>query len=70
MEVKDTDISTKDKDKYQLMDNHNNLIFRYDNTPHYPALESFPHHKHLAPEIIASEEPDLIDILLDIRKLI
>ena len=24
------------------------LVFRYDNTPHHPQIESFPHHKHLA----------------------
>lgn len=23
-----------------------NLIFRWDNTPHYPALPAFPHHVH------------------------
>ena len=70
MEIKDTDISFKYKYKYQLMDKHNNLIFRYDNAPHYPTLESFPHHKHLPAATVASEEPNFIDILLEIRKLI
>jgi hypothetical protein len=22
------------------------FVFRYDNTPHYSALPTFPHHKH------------------------
>lgn len=24
-----------------------NLILRYDNAPHHPEVETFPHHKHL-----------------------
>jgi len=24
------------------------LVFRYDNEPHYPELPGFPHHKHVA----------------------
>ena len=29
---------------YQKADN--SLIFRYDDTPHFPDLPNFPHHKH------------------------
>ena len=54
MEVKDTDVAFKDKYKYQLMDKLSNLIFRYDNATHYPALESFPHHKHLPTKVVAT----------------
>ena len=67
MEVKDIQISSKDKYKYQLMDEHDNLIFRYDNAPHHNDVKSFPHHKHLPTEIVESDEPDLLDILLEIR---
>jgi len=31
---------------YQYQDANDLLIFRYDNTPHFPNLSTFPHHKH------------------------
>jgi len=42
------------------------LIFRYDNSPHYPDLPTFPSHKHTPDGVIASEAPDLTDILREI----
>lgn len=33
--------------RYHFQDEQNSLIFRYDSTPHFPNLPSFPHHKHL-----------------------
>ena len=32
--------------RYHFQDSQNKLVFRYDNTPHYPERKSFPHHKH------------------------
>lgn len=32
--------------RHQWMDNDKNTIRRWDNTPHYPDLENFPHHIH------------------------
>ncbi|MGB2928764.1 MAG: DUF6516 family protein [Desulfobacterales bacterium] len=46
--------------RYHFQDSQNNLVFRYDNTPHFPDLESFPHHKHLSNNVISSEEPSAI----------
>ena len=46
--------------RYHFQDSQNNLVFRYDNTPHFPDLESFPHHKHLSNKVISSEEPSAI----------
>ena len=45
--------------RYHFQDEQNNLIFRYDNTPHFPDLSSFPHHKHLPNQVIASEQPNI-----------
>ncbi len=39
--------------RYHFQDAQNNLIFRYDSTPHFPELPSFPHHKHLPDQVIA-----------------
>jgi len=48
------------------------LAFRYDNTPHFPALPTFPHHKHEASEanVVAASPPDLQAVLTEIQGLI
>ena len=38
--------------RYHFQDAENKLIFRYDNTPHFPNLGTFPNHKHLAENVI------------------
>lgn len=45
------------------------LVFRYDNTPHFPALPTFPHHKHEGSEsnVVAASQPDLRAILTEIQ---
>lgn len=45
--------------RYDCQDEQNSLIFRYDSTPHFPDLVSFPHHKHLPDAVIASGQPDI-----------
>lgn len=42
------------------------LLFRYDNSPHYPNLATFPSHKHIGNDVIAAEPPDLADVLREI----
>jgi hypothetical protein len=48
------------------------LVFRYDNTPHFPTLATFPHHKHEAHEasVVKAFPPDLQIILSEIHNLI
>lgn len=48
------------------------LIFRYDNTRHYRALSTFPHHKHLAndADVVPASAPDLTAVLDEIRQII
>lgn len=46
------------------------LIFRYDNSPHYPHLATFPAHKHVGDTVIAAEPPDLTDMLHEIDAII
>ncbi len=45
--------------RYHCQDEQNRLIFRYDSTPHFPYLASFPHHKHLPDDVITSDKPDI-----------
>ncbi len=48
------------------------LVFRYDNTPHFPSLPTFPHHKHESDEanVVAAPAPDLEQALGEVRQLI
>jgi hypothetical protein len=49
--------------RYHYQNQGNRLIFRYDSTPHFPDLPSFPHHKHLPDVVIACEKPDITEVL-------
>ena len=53
--------------RYHLQRAGNELLFRYDNTPHFPDLPSFPHHKHLRNAVVASSKPDLLDVLQEAK---
>ncbi|MGI0482919.1 toxin-antitoxin system TumE family protein [Geminocystis sp. CENA526] len=52
---------------FHYQDSDNNLIFRYDNAQHKPDL-GFSDHKHINHQIIASQVPDLENIMLEIIK--
>ena len=49
--------------RYHCQDKNNDLIFRYDSTPHFPEISTFPHHKHLPDDVIASAKPDLEQVI-------
>lgn len=51
---------------FQYQRSDGTLIFRYDNSPHYPDLPTFPAHKHTPNGVIAAEAPDLTDVLREI----
>lgn len=59
-------------DKYRLhyMDNHGQMLFRYDNAPHHHELPTCPHHKHTPEKIIQTTMPSLKDILNEISAII
>mgnify|MGYP000924442010 CR=1 FL=1 len=47
------------------------LVFRYDNTPHYPGLPHAPHHRHdESGEVSGVGPPDLESVLQEIELLI
>ena len=56
--------------RYHFQDDQNRLLFRYDNTPHFTKLESFPHHKHLADQVISSKKPSPRNAILEAAKKI
>ena len=55
--------------RYHLQDGQNNLVFRYDNTPHFPEIESFPHHKHVPDKVAAVEQPSILKVIEEARLL-
>ncbi|MDZ8140766.1 MAG: DUF6516 family protein [Nostoc sp. DedQUE04] len=52
--------------RYHFQNEQNSLIFRYDSTPYFPNLPSFPHHKHLFDNVIACEKPHIADVLQEV----
>jgi Family of unknown function (DUF6516) len=60
----------RDMYAYQYMDEHNILIFRYDNTPHHKKLNlpTYPHHKHENDEInvTSSSAPMFVEVLQEV----
>jgi hypothetical protein len=56
---------------YHYQDADENLIFRYDDTPHHPDLNTFPHHKHDGSEtgVVAATPPDLPAVLREIEAI-
>ena len=54
--------------RYHFQDNENKLIFRFDNTPHFPHLETFAHHKHLIDTVIAANRPSITEVLKEAKE--
>ncbi|MCL4396701.1 MAG: DUF6516 family protein, partial [Chloroflexi bacterium] len=57
---------------YHYQNPDGTLIFRYDNTAHFPTLGNFPHHKHQGAEssVISSGALDLVSVLAEIESSI
>ena len=56
--------------RYHCQDAQNRLVFRYDDTPHFPDLPSFPHHKHLLDHVISAEKPTVFQVITECGRLI
>ena len=55
--------------RYHFQDKNTNLIFRYDNTPHFQHINSFPNHKHLPNKVIAVNQPSILDVIRKAEKV-
>jgi hypothetical protein len=55
--------------RYHFQSKENQLLFRYDNTPHFRNLSTFPHHKHRPAEVVTSERPRIIEVLKEAKKI-
>ena len=52
--------------RYHCQDKQNQLVFRYDNTPHFPGLDSYPHHKHLQNVVVPTGKPDIENVVKEV----
>jgi Family of unknown function (DUF6516) len=57
------------KYSYHCQDSAGNLVFRYDNAPHWTGLSTFPHHKHLPDAVVESPPMSLESICKEIARL-
>ncbi len=55
---------------YHYQDADGMLIFRYDNAPHHPEIETHPHHKHDGDKVIAAYPPDISEVLQEIDAIL
>lgn len=56
---------------YYYQNANGGMVFRYDNSEHYPELSSAPHHKHTNDgHVVPSDPPDLQSVLREIEGLI
>ena len=53
--------------RYHFQDRQNKLIFRYDNTPHFPHLNSFPNHKHIPDNVIECDKPSILHVITEAK---
>ena len=56
--------------RYHYQSPNKELIFRYDNSPHYRNLKTFPHHKHLKDAVMNSRQKSLSEIIDEIVMLL
>ena len=56
--------------RYHFQDQNNQLMVRYDNTPHFPDLPTYPHHKHFLREVVSSAKPSITDVVKEIGRIV
>ncbi|HUM72160.1 MAG TPA: DUF6516 family protein [Chloroflexota bacterium] len=55
---------------YHYQNKAGDVVFRYDNAPHYPNLITYPHHKHIGSVVEPAKMPDLSEVLREIEQLL
>ena len=54
--------------RYHFQDKDNKVIFRYDSTPHFPGLKTFPNHKHLPHNVLPASRPSVLEVLDEVKR--
>ncbi|MFQ5687996.1 MAG: DUF6516 family protein [Candidatus Scalindua sp.] len=56
--------------RFHYMDSSNNLIRRWDSSPHHKELNTFPYHLHIGDKTLPSPPVTLIDVLRCIEEIV
>jgi len=56
------------KYSFHWVDAGGKLLCRWDNAPHWPDVETFPHHKHVEGRVLATRETTLEEVLAIIAR--
>ncbi|MEN4006445.1 MAG: DUF6516 family protein [Methanobacteriaceae archaeon] len=54
--------------RYHYQRPDGSIIFRYDNTPHHPDVNTHPEHKHIGKSVVSANRPDIEDMLSETKK--
>lgn len=54
--------------RYHYQRPDGSVIFRYDNTPHYPEVNTYPEHKHFGESVVSAHRPDIEKILSEVKE--
>jgi hypothetical protein len=54
--------------RFEVIDQNNQLICRWDNAPHHPHLSTFPSHCHRGDVLVQSTVISLDEVLEEIRQ--
>ncbi len=67
-----TEVHTMNYQKYSYhwQDKEGKTIIRWDNSPHWKEIETFPHHKHIGEQVLPSSRATIKDVLKEIEKII
>lgn len=52
--------------RYHFQDGKNCVVFRYDNTPHFPEFDTYPHHKHIYERVVAVAQPTIYAVIEEV----
>lgn len=55
--------------RYHFQDDKDKLIFRYDNTTHFPDLPHFPDHKHEPECVKGTVKPSLLQLVHEVNRI-
>ena len=65
-----TEVHTVNHQKYSYhwQDETGNLLIRWDNSPHWKNIKTFPHHKHIGSEVLPATRATIEDVLKEIER--
>jgi len=53
--------------RYHYQNPDGSVIFRYDDTPHHPNVDTFPEHKHVGEKVVNAHRPGLKNVISEVK---